>query len=334
VGAASPVAATNRVNAAASATNYAQGGARVAKVPGVGCNPNPAGSLHGAGRSAREHPGRPRPGQGQFRRQRPGRHLGWCQRCVLPGHGSRPGDCADLGATGAGHDFGRDHGAHHQQVRPGNGPGRARHAGPGAPFAGGWRPARGGDDDSQRRIDAVRRAGWRQHAGPADGTGRRLQRHHQARVRHNPRPACCCSTPARCRPGTPTRPPTASSTCRRRSATCRRAPGSSSSFCFITAAPAGSAQNPFQRVLPAGVTADNSMFADGVHPRCGTRPVRQRAVRHPAQQQGWVKLSDHGDKHHEQAHLPACAGGASRAVRCNAQSGGTSRTCTVCSTSA
>jgi outer membrane lipase/esterase len=44
VGAASPVAASNGANSAANATNYAQGGSRVAKVPGVGCNPNAAGA--------------------------------------------------------------------------------------------------------------------------------------------------------------------------------------------------------------------------------------------------------------------------------------------------
>jgi len=44
MGAANPVAATNRTNAAANATNYAQGGSRVAKAPGVGCDPNPAGA--------------------------------------------------------------------------------------------------------------------------------------------------------------------------------------------------------------------------------------------------------------------------------------------------
>lgn len=44
VGSASPVAATNGANPAANATNYAQGGSRVAKNPGVGCNPNPAGA--------------------------------------------------------------------------------------------------------------------------------------------------------------------------------------------------------------------------------------------------------------------------------------------------
>lgn len=43
VGAANPTAASNGPNSAANATNYAQGGSRVAKVPGVGCNPNASG---------------------------------------------------------------------------------------------------------------------------------------------------------------------------------------------------------------------------------------------------------------------------------------------------
>lgn len=44
VGAASPVVATNGANTAANAHNYAQGGARVSLRPGVGCNPNPSGA--------------------------------------------------------------------------------------------------------------------------------------------------------------------------------------------------------------------------------------------------------------------------------------------------
>jgi outer membrane lipase/esterase len=44
VGAANPTAASNGPNSAANATNYAQGGSRVAKVPGVGCNPNSTGA--------------------------------------------------------------------------------------------------------------------------------------------------------------------------------------------------------------------------------------------------------------------------------------------------
>jgi phospholipase/lecithinase/hemolysin len=47
VGAANPVAATNGANSAANATNYAQGGSRVAGFPGIGCNPNAAGVCTG-----------------------------------------------------------------------------------------------------------------------------------------------------------------------------------------------------------------------------------------------------------------------------------------------
>ena len=65
--------------------------------------------------------------------------------------------------------------------------------------------------------------------------------------------------------------------------------GSSSSFCFITAAPAGSAQNPFARVLPAGVTAANSMFADGVHPSLTAHGKFGDAVHAALKAKGWVK---------------------------------------------
>lgn len=43
VGAANPTFGTNGPNSAANATNYAQGGSRVAKNPGVGCSPNAQG---------------------------------------------------------------------------------------------------------------------------------------------------------------------------------------------------------------------------------------------------------------------------------------------------
>lgn len=65
--------------------------------------------------------------------------------------------------------------------------------------------------------------------------------------------------------------------------------GSSSSFCFITAAPAGSAQNPFARVLPAGVTGANSMFADGVHPSLAGHGKFGDAVYAALKAKGWVK---------------------------------------------
>jgi phospholipase/lecithinase/hemolysin len=65
--------------------------------------------------------------------------------------------------------------------------------------------------------------------------------------------------------------------------------GSSSSFCFITAAPAGSAGNPFQRVLPAGVTADNSLFADGVHPSLRAHSLFGAALYDSLRASNWVR---------------------------------------------
>lgn len=65
--------------------------------------------------------------------------------------------------------------------------------------------------------------------------------------------------------------------------------GSSSSFCFITAAPAGSAQNPFARPLPAGVTGDNSLFADAVHPTLAAHARFGNAVYDALKAKGWVK---------------------------------------------
>lgn len=65
--------------------------------------------------------------------------------------------------------------------------------------------------------------------------------------------------------------------------------GSSSSFCFITAAPAGSAQNPFLRVLPAGVTPDNSLFADGVHPSLRAHALFSNAMYDTLRAANWVR---------------------------------------------
>ncbi len=65
--------------------------------------------------------------------------------------------------------------------------------------------------------------------------------------------------------------------------------GSSSSFCFITPLPAGTAGNPFARVLPPGVTQDNSMFADAVHPSLAAHAKFGNAVYDALKAKGWVK---------------------------------------------
>lgn len=66
-------------------------------------------------------------------------------------------------------------------------------------------------------------------------------------------------------------------------------PGSSSSFCFISPAPAGTLQNPFASPLPAGVTQDNSLFADGVHPSLAAHAKFGAAVYDALKAKGWVK---------------------------------------------
>ncbi|MBP8145262.1 SGNH/GDSL hydrolase family protein [Pseudorhodoferax sp.] len=66
-------------------------------------------------------------------------------------------------------------------------------------------------------------------------------------------------------------------------------PGSSSSFCFITAGPAGTQFNPFASVLPAGVTPENSMFADGVHPSLTAHGKFGNAVYDALKAKAWVK---------------------------------------------
>ncbi len=64
--------------------------------------------------------------------------------------------------------------------------------------------------------------------------------------------------------------------------------GSSSSFCFI-AGPTPGPTNPFLRVLPAGVTQDNSLFADAVHPSLAAHAKFGTAVYDALKAKGWVK---------------------------------------------
>lgn len=64
--------------------------------------------------------------------------------------------------------------------------------------------------------------------------------------------------------------------------------GSSSSFCFI-AGPTPGAANPFLRALPAGVTQDNSMFADAVHPSLASHTKFGNAVYDALKVKGWIK---------------------------------------------
>jgi len=64
--------------------------------------------------------------------------------------------------------------------------------------------------------------------------------------------------------------------------------GSSSSFCFITGA-TPSASNPFLRLLPAGVTPDNSLFADGVHPSRKAHGLFANALYDALKAKSWVK---------------------------------------------
>jgi phospholipase/lecithinase/hemolysin len=64
--------------------------------------------------------------------------------------------------------------------------------------------------------------------------------------------------------------------------------GSSSSFCFITGLTPGPA-NPFLRALPAGVTPDNSMFADAVHPSVKAHSLFGAAMYDTLKARGWVR---------------------------------------------
>jgi phospholipase/lecithinase/hemolysin len=64
--------------------------------------------------------------------------------------------------------------------------------------------------------------------------------------------------------------------------------GSSSSFCFVTG-PTPSPSNPFLRALPPGVTPDNSMFADGVHPSLKGHSLFANVLYDTLKARAWVK---------------------------------------------
>jgi outer membrane lipase/esterase len=289
VGAASPVAATNRVNAVASATNYAQGGARVAKVPGVGCNPNPAGSCTAQAAVPVSTQVDRALGKGSFgasdlvviwagandvffQATAAGQEI--AQTSAQLGRAMTSAETTALITSKYGPEMVQAALDTLTQVRRLQAAGAQRVVVMTIPNSALTPFGVQGGASTQGLLTALTGAYndtiKREFATPETGVLLFDAGALSATWYTNPASvgivnvqAPFCDVPA--------------------------ALGSSSSFCFITAAPAGSAQNPFQRVLPAGVTADNSMWADGVHPSLRSHNLFGSALYDTLRSRSWVR---------------------------------------------
>jgi outer membrane lipase/esterase len=289
VGSASPVAATNRLNTGATATNYAQGGARVAKVPGVGCNPNPAGACTAQAAVPVSVQIDRALAKGNFaatdlvviwagandvffQATAAGQEI--AQTSAQLGRPMTTAETTALITNKYGPEMVQAALDTLTQVR------RVQAAGArrvvvltipnaaltpfgvqgGASTQGLLTALSGAYNDTIKREFGTPETGVLLfdagalsagwYANPASAGFVNIQ-------------APFCDVPASL--------------------------GSSSSFCFITAAPAGSAQNPFQRVLPAGVTAENTLFADGVHPSLRAHNLFGTTLYDTLRSRNWVR---------------------------------------------
>jgi|GEM_PF-4570362 len=289
VGSASPVAATNATNGAANATNYAQGGSRVAKVPGVGCNPNASGACTAQAAVPVATQVDRAIAKGAF--QATDLVVLWggandvffnataaqTEIATTSAALGRPMTTAETTALIQGKygpemvQAGLDMLA---QVRRVQAAGAKRVVVMTIPNAALTPFGVAGGASAQGLLTALAGAYndtiKREFATPENGVLLFDAGGLAATWYGNPgsvgivnTQAPVCNVPASL--------------------------GSSSSFCFITAAPAGSAQNPFARVLPAGVTGDNSMFADGVHPSLKMHGLFANALYDALKAKAWVR---------------------------------------------
>lgn len=289
VGAASPVAATNRVNSGASATNYAQGGARVAKVPGVGCSPNAAGACTAQAAVPVSVQVDRALAKGSFsntdlvvvwagandvffQATAAGEEI--TRTSIQLGRPMSSAETTALISSKYGPEMvqaGLDTLA---QVRRLQAAGARRVVVMTIPNAALSPFGAAGGASTQGLLTALAGAYndtvKREFGTPETGVllfdaGSLAASWYQnpAAVGFVNVQAPVCDVPA--------------------------ALGSSSSFCFITPAPAGSAQNPFQRVLPAGVTPENSLFADAVHPSLRAHSLFGGALHDTLRARGWVR---------------------------------------------
>lgn len=288
VGAASPVAASNGANSAANATNYAQGGSRVAKVPGVGCNPNAAGACTAqaavpvstqidralakgafnakdlvviwAGANDVFFNATVAGAEVQAATIAAGRPLTAAETQGIVGKYVIEMEQAGLAALA--------------QVRRVKAAGAERVVLMTIPNAAMSPFGVAGGASTQGLVTAL-----------ADAYNNQLKKEIQL------------SDPgvllfdAGALSATWYANPTANGFVNVQAPVCNvpASLGSSSSFCFITAAPAGSAQNPFARVLPPGATQDNSLFADAVHPTLAAHAKFGNALYDALKAKNWVR---------------------------------------------
>lgn len=288
VGAASPVVATNALNTGTQATNYAQGGARVAKVPGVGCNPNPAGACTAQAAVPVSTQIDRALAKGSF--QATDLVVVWAGANDVFFNATAAGNEITAEATRLGRPLtsaetnalitskygpemvqaGLDTLA---QVRRLEAAGAKRIVVMTIPNAAQTPFGVAGGASTQALItglagaynDTIRR----EFSAPSStvmlfdaGALSSAWYTNPASVGFVNVQAPICNVPASL--------------------------GSSSSFCFITGA-TPSASNPFLRPLPAGVTPDNSMFADGVHPSRKAHGLFANALYDALKAKSWVK---------------------------------------------
>lgn len=293
VGAASPVAASNGSNTAANAHNYAQGGSRVAKVPGVGCNPNPAGACTAQAAVPLAVQIDRALAKGNFSATDLVVHWGGANdvffNATVAGNeiaaatiaAGRPLTTAESTAIVGKYVIEMEQAAlvAMEQVRRLKAAGAQRVVLMTIPNAA-MSPFGNSNPDPAQRA-----ATQQLLTALSSAYNNQLKKEIQL------------SDPgvllfdAGALSATWYQNPTANGFVNVQAPVCDvpSTLGSSSSFCFITPLPAGTAGNPFARVLPAGVTQDNSLFADGVHPSLAAHAKFGAAVYDALKAKGWVK---------------------------------------------
>lgn len=288
VGTASPVAATNGANTAANATNYAQGGSRVSKVPGVGCNPNASGACTAQAAVPVSTQIDRALAKGAFNAT--DLVVLWAGandvffNATMAGNeitaatvaARRPLTAAETQAIVGKYVIEMEVAALAalQQVKRLKAGGAQRVVLMTIPNAAQSPFGVAGGASTQGLVTAL-----------ADAFNNQLKREialEDPGVLLFDAGALSASWYAN---------PTANGFANVQAPVCNvpAALGSSSSFCFITAAPAGTAQNPFARALPPGATQANSLFADAVHPSLAAHAKFGDAVHAALRAKGWVK---------------------------------------------
>lgn len=288
VGAANPTAATNGTNTAANAHNYAQGGSRVAKVPGVGCNPNPAGACTAQAAV---------PVVTQIDRALAKGGLGasdlvfiWAGANDVFFNAGLAGAEVTAASTAARRALTDDE----TRAIVGKYVVEMEVAALTVLAQASRLKAAGAERVVLMTIPNSAASPYGATGGPAaqgllttltDAYNNQLKRELQLQ-----NPGGVMLFDAGALSAAWYSAPTANGFANVQAPVCDvpAALGNSSSFCFIAGAQPGPT-NPFLRALPAGVTAENSMFADGVHPSLAAHAKFSTALYDALKAKGWVK---------------------------------------------